>query len=88
MPGHKSCGRSPYAELLLLDEALSKRRQGLFQGIGLYSTFEGGLIEQVCHRRSHPFLVWIIVAPMMNNVCGFIFLLFSAMDTVGTSYDG
>eukprot|EP01084_Bolivina_argentea_P168840 292720_1 len=45
--GHKSCGRSPYAELLLLDETLSKTKQGLFQGIGLYSTFGARLIEKL-----------------------------------------
>lgn len=40
-------GRSPFAEMLLGEEALSRSKQGLFQSIGLYSVFGRRLVEHL-----------------------------------------
>ncbi|CAM9961336.1 unnamed protein product, partial [Ectocarpus sp. 12 AP-2014] len=47
-------GRSPFAEMLLADEARFRAKQGLFQSIGLYSIFGKKLVE-------HLWLLWELV---------------------------
>ncbi|CAN0217125.1 unnamed protein product, partial [Phaeothamnion confervicola] len=47
-------GRSPFAEMLLADEARFRVKQGLFQSIGLYSIFGTDLVE-------HLWTMWELV---------------------------
>ncbi|CAM9308380.1 unnamed protein product, partial [Laminaria digitata] len=51
---HLHGGRSPFAEMLLADEARFRSKQGLFQSIGLYSIFGKKLVE-------HLWLLWELV---------------------------
>ncbi|CAM9491219.1 unnamed protein product [Choristocarpus tenellus] len=47
-------GRSPFAEMLLADEARFRSKQGLFQSMGLFSIFGKKLVE-------HLWLLWELV---------------------------